>query len=126
MKTVFSAKAKENLETAEVLFRKNMYNASANRAYYAAFHAAVVALVEAGIPIDRISHEALQTKFVGELIWKRKVYPERFRSYLLDLSTIRDNADYKLILISKKVAERQLKKAIEFVGAILKEIENDQ
>lgn len=122
MKMIFSTKAQENIEAAEILFENQKYNASANRAYYAAFHAAIAALTNAGIPIDRISHESLQAKFNGELIRKRKVYPSRFKSYLLDLQSVRLAADYKSIFVSKKVAARQNKKAREYFEAIQKEI----
>ena len=72
VESVFSAKAKENLRAAEMLFTDRMYNASANRAYYATFHAAVAALSSAGIQLDRIKHETVQAKFNGELIRRKK------------------------------------------------------
>ncbi len=122
MKMIFSAKAQENIEAAEILFENQKYNASASRAYYAAFHAAIAALKNAGFSIDKISHESLQAKFNGELIRKRKVYPSRFKSYLLDLQSVRLAADYKSIFVSKKVAGRQNKKAREYFEAIQQEI----
>lgn len=122
MKQTFTAKAKENIEAAELLFENQKYNASANRAYYAAFQSAIAALVNAGIQADRISHEALQAKFSSELIQRRKIYPNKFRSYLMDLQAVRNDADYELIFVSKKVAQRQLKKAKEYVEVIDKEI----
>lgn len=44
MKASFLARAQENLADAEAAFEAERYNASANRAYYAAFHAAIEAL----------------------------------------------------------------------------------
>ncbi|MCP4600745.1 MAG: HEPN domain-containing protein [Proteobacteria bacterium] len=126
MGSIFSAKAKENLRAAEMLFADRMYNASANRAYYAAFHAAVAALSSAGIQLGRIKQEAVQAKFNGELIRRKKVYPGRFKSYLLELQAVRDNADYKLILVSEKVARRQLNKAKEYVETLLQETDDVQ
>ena len=35
MKEVFSAKSRENLRAAAILFEQEMFNACANRAYYA-------------------------------------------------------------------------------------------
>ena len=67
-------------------------------------------------------YDALQAKFSGELIRKRKIFPNRFRTFLMDLQSKRLQADYNPQSLSKKVAERQLKKAIEFVNAIHKEI----
>lgn len=53
MKSEFLAKARENLQAAEVLFENHLYNVSANRAYYATFHAAIAALADVGITMDR-------------------------------------------------------------------------
>ena len=122
MKLIFATKVRENIEAAELLYDNQKYNACVNRAYYAAFQAAIAGLLNAGMTIDRISHEALQAKFNGELIRRRKIYPNKFRSYLLDLQSVRDDADYGLIFVSKKVAGRQFKKAKEFVAVIEKEI----
>ncbi|MCP4661272.1 MAG: HEPN domain-containing protein [bacterium] len=92
----FTAKASENLRAAELLFESQLYNACSNRAYYAALHAAVAALAKDGIHFDRVDHSAVQARFSGELIRRRKVYPGRFRSYLMRLQVVRDNADYKV------------------------------
>ena len=37
----FLDKSKENIEAAKILFNNKLYNASANRSYYAAFHTAI-------------------------------------------------------------------------------------
>lgn len=55
METVFISKAKENIKAAELLFDNQLYNASANRAYYAAFQAAITALAATGISVEKIS-----------------------------------------------------------------------
>lgn len=123
MKEVFSAKSRENLRAAAILFEQEMFNACANRAYYAAMHAATAALADAGISLYRVSHDAIQASFSGQLIRRRKIYPGRFRSYLLDLQSVRDDADYKLVFVSEKEARRQLQKAQEYVEAIHQEIE---
>ncbi len=54
MKSEFFTKAKENIKTAEILFEHQLYNASANRAYYAAFQAAIAALTAMDIVADGI------------------------------------------------------------------------
>ena len=46
MRDEFLTKAKENIRAAEVLFEHQLYNAAVNRAYYAAFHAAIAALAD--------------------------------------------------------------------------------
>jgi len=126
MKNEFILKAKENLKAAELLFENGLYNASANRSYYAALHAAVAALAAIGIKSEPISHKTTQANFSAELIQRRKVYPSRLKSYLTDLQEIRNDADYRLMQTSGKVALRQLKKADEFLTQILKEVEHVQ
>lgn len=124
MKTELLAKAKENLAVAKWSYENDHYNASANRAYYAAFQAAIAALANVGIIKNhRVSHGALQSLFVTELTRQRKIYPSRLKSYLPDLQRVRDDADYKLQSVSKKKASLQLKQAKEFVEQITQEIE---
>lgn len=75
MKNEFLTKAKQNIKAAEVLLENELYDALANRAYYAALHAAVAALANIGIKTDdRISHETTQANFSAELIQRRKPY----------------------------------------------------
>ena len=124
MEHEFWEKAKENFRAAEVLFEQQLYNASANRSYYAALHAAITALAEIGIDVERISHEAAQANFATELIHKRKKYANHLKSYLIALHAVRNDADYGVASISQKVADRQLKKAQEFVEQVRKVIES--
>jgi len=124
MKQEFLAKAKENLAVAEWSYENGHYNASANRAYYAAFQAAIAALAHTGIiTTSRISHSATQSLFATELIRRRKVYPSHLKSYLMDLQRIRDDADYECRSVSKKKASTHFKQAKKFVEILTKEIE---
>ncbi len=123
MNNEFLTKAKENMNAAELLFDNELYNASANRAYYAAFHAAIAALAAIGVETEAMSHPAVQSQFNAQLIHRRKMYPNRLKSYLRDLQDERNTADYKQDFVSKKVASRQLKKANEFVETVVREIE---
>ncbi|MCP4105737.1 MAG: HEPN domain-containing protein [Desulfobacteraceae bacterium] len=53
MKQEFFNKAKENLKIAQLSFDHECYNACANRAYFAAFQAAIVALADKGIKNEK-------------------------------------------------------------------------
>lgn len=117
----FLIKARRNLQAAQLLFDHQMYDESANRAYYAAFQAALAALAAIGIQTERMSHEAVQANFNAELIHRRKIYPGHFKSYLPDLQAVRIEADYTLKSISKKVTSHQIKKAKEFVEKVEQE-----
>jgi uncharacterized protein (UPF0332 family) len=118
----FIVKAKENLKAAELLLENGLHNASANRSYYAALHAAVAALSAIGIRSEPISHKAVQANFSAELIQRRKVYPSRLKSYLTELQDARNDADYRTKSVSKNLASKQLTKAKEFVNQIAKEV----
>jgi len=124
MKSEFLGKAKENLKAATLLLEHELYNASANRAYYAAFQAAIAVLANAGfLTTHRISHGTAQGQFAAELIQRRKLYPSHLKSYLADLQELRDDADYKLLSVSKKKALVPLKQAKELVEIVIQEIE---
>jgi len=121
----FLDKAKENLKAAHLLFDNALYNATANRAYYAAFQAAIAALVAEGHTLHT-SHETVQSTFNGELIRRRKVYPSDLSSYLSDLQIVRNQADYSTKQISQKVAARMLAKAENFVTTVARRLVNDE
>jgi uncharacterized protein (UPF0332 family) len=123
MQFVFLDKAQANLAVTQYCFANGFYEASANRAYCAAFQAAVAALHAQGIRSDKNEHKWVQAHFNGELIWRRKVYPNKLRAYLSDMLTVRNEADYSETRLSKGAAHRQFVRAREFVEAILQELQ---
>ena len=120
MKEEFLEKAKENLHSAEICFENGLYNACANRAYYAAFQSAVSALADRGITREKIEHKWVQAEFNGRLIGKQKVYPGGMKSYLMKMQTVRDQADYSHQNVNKKTARRQIVRAGEIVASVEK------
>ncbi len=116
----YLTKSVENLTVAQWAYDNGHYNASANRAYYAVFQAALAALANVSVITaeERVSHERAQALFARELITRRKLYSSDFKSHLLTLQTVRELADYKPMLVSSNLASRQLKKAKEFVHAV--------
>ena len=117
MNDLFLPRAKENLLAAERLFDLDFFNASANRAYYAAFHAALSVLFRNGFT-PTTDHKVVQAMFSGELINRRKIVASRFKGYLQELQDARNDADYKNG-VSKQLARTQLKKSTEFVHYLL-------
>lgn len=115
----FLQKAEENLRITRLAFENGAYNASANRAYYASFHAAVAALAAEGLKKKGHPHDWVQAQFSGLLIRQRKLYPSAMKSYLVDMLEQREDADYSETMISKANARLQLKQATEFVTAVL-------
>ncbi len=125
---IFWAKARENLAAAECEFGQGRHNACANRAYYAMFHAAVAALLAFGVqpPGARLDHGWVQAAFNERLIKRRKVYPASLAPELLKVMAVRDTADYRDEMISRKVANRVLRRARNFVETISEKLEEGQ
>lgn len=121
---MFIQKAQNSLLAAELLLANGWFDEVANRAYYAAFHAARAALEKAGISTDGLSHERIQAEFARTLIHRQKFYPGYLKSYLLDLQGIRNDADYKSVSVSKTDATRALKKSQEFVRIIQQRLQS--
>ncbi len=122
MITEFFDKAKANLKAAQLCFDSGLYDASANRAYYAAFQAAAAALAARGITKEKLGHDWIQADFSGRLIKRQKIYPGKLKSYLADMQAVRDQADYKIANVSKKEALQQLRKSKEMITFIEKEL----
>lgn len=122
MKEIYLGKAKRNIRAAQLLFDNELYDESANRAYYAAFQAAFAMLMSLDLQTKKISHEAVQSIFNREFIHRRKIFPGKFKSFLLDLLFVRNNADYKPMFISRRKALRQINKAREFLEFVEQEL----
>jgi len=118
----FFEKAEENLHAAKLLFDSGYYNACANRAYYAGLHAALAALESKGFKRDRIDHGLVQADFAQKLVRRQKFYPGKFRSYLSDMQSVRDQADYSVRKISKKLACIQIAQSEQLVEIIRKDL----
>jgi len=72
LKREFLNKAQENFKAAQISFDNECYNACANRAYFAAFQAAVAALVDKGIKSEKNEHAWVQSEFNFQLIKRKK------------------------------------------------------
>ena len=117
---VFLEKARESLASAEDDLAKGRFNACARNGYYAAFQAAISALITEGIrPARRWEHSFVQAEFQGRLIYRRRVYPAGFRRMLTDGFETRSRADYSPMAIPGREAAKGLQNArdiVELVG----------
>ena len=66
---------RESLAAARLCYAQGFYNAAVNRAYYAMFQAAQVALETAGFLDPKWSHAGLHATFANELTRRRKRLP---------------------------------------------------
>jgi uncharacterized protein (UPF0332 family) len=116
----YLAKARESLASARANVKARRYNSAANCGYYAAFQAAVAALIHAGIrPVnDDWGHRFVMSEFSGRLVIRRRKLPRRYRRTLNDLFDRRVRADYRLDNISRRGAEDSTKRAAEFIGRV--------
>ena len=116
----FLDKALESLAGAESEFANERYNNTANRAYYAVFHAAIAALKRAGIrpARDEWSHEFVPSQCDGVLINRRHLYPTELRGVLSRNAGVRLSADYDEDPVTQTEASRALRRSRTFVRAI--------
>lgn len=114
-------KARESLASAQADLRGKRYNSAANRAYYAAFQAAVATLIFYDIrPAENWEHQFVASQFSGKLIRRRKLLKSELAGVLVTLFDVRIDADYRPDPVSAKRAERAVGTARRF----LKEIES--
>ncbi len=123
MTVEFFKKAQNNLRAAQICFDNGLYDASVNRAYYAALQAAVAALASRGLKRAKADHKKIQADFSENLIRKQKIYPARVRSYLMDMQAVRNEADYTGLVISQRLSHKQIDKAAQLIALIRKELE---
>jgi uncharacterized protein (UPF0332 family) len=120
----YLSKARPNLAVSDLARDAGHYDAAANRAYYAAFQAAVAALWVEGIraPADSLgtlSHGMVQSEWAGRLIYRRKLYPPELRASLVQLYKVRVKADYEVTSVSRREARRACEESRRLVDAVL-------
>lgn len=109
------SKADEIWRAAKYCYDARLLDSCVNRAYYATFWAAIAALEEAGIPVEkRWSYGELLRLFRKELV-ESGVYPAEYTGYLAEARRQCLLADYQLIQIEQKSARRTLEQAREFI-----------
>jgi uncharacterized protein (UPF0332 family) len=118
----FLAKTEENLTSATVDFADGRYNACANRAYYAAFQAAIAAPMRSGIWPQGATgvwgHGFVQAQFAGQLVNRRKLFPPELRDTLPRLEALREKADYEASVVNRREASRALELARALMRAV--------
>ena len=110
-------KAHESLASAGADSGAGRYNSAANRAYYAAFQAAVALLITEGIQprTENWEHRFVIAQFSSTLIRRRKRLPARFKRTLNDLLEVRLTADYRVADVSARQGRAVVQRARELV-----------
>lgn len=118
--TVLSAhrfgRAKEELETAELLLRNANYRSSVNRSYYAIFHG--IRAVNALDGFDSSKHSGVISHFNQEYV-KTGVFEKEASKIIRNASTLREQADYEDFYESTmETASDVFEQASRFISAV--------
>jgi uncharacterized protein (UPF0332 family) len=118
----YPAKAHENLAGEQSELAQGRYNSCARSAYFACFHAAIAALLQAGLvspePPSGWGHAWVQARFVEQPMQRRKYYAASLRRLLADLLGLRHRADYRRASVSQRDAQHAVRHARAFVQAV--------
>lgn len=109
-------RAKEDLDTAQILLEKKKYKQSINRSYYAVFHTmrAVTALEQ----FDTSKHSGVIAYFNRTYV-KEGIFDRELSKLIEQTYRLREKSDYlDFYTASKKEAEAQLEKAEKFLNAV--------
>ena len=110
------AKAEECYRAAESLLEEGLFPDSANRSYYAIFHA-----VRALLALDSVDfkkHSGVISYFQQQYV-KTGIFDREFSDIVKDAFAVRQNCDYEdFFLVSKADVVEQLKNARRFIDVI--------
>jgi len=113
-------KAGECVMAASSLLTDGLYTHSANRSYYAIFHAIRAVLALDGVDFKK--HSAVISYFQQHYI-KTGVFERKYSDYAKEAFSIRTDGDYEdFYIVSKEDADEQLKHARLFLAAVEKHV----
>ena len=106
---------------ASSLLTDGLYAHSANRSYYAIFHAIRAILALDGVDFKK--HSAVISYFQQHYI-KTEIFERKYSDYAKEAFSIRTDSDYEdFYVVSKEDAEEQLKHARRLLSAAEKHID---
>ena len=109
-------RAKEELQTAEILFQTARFRSSINRSYYAIFHA--IRAVNALDGFDSSKHSGVISHFNQEYV-KTGVFEKEASKIIRNASTLREQADYEdFYKATQEEAADVFEQASKFVSAV--------
>ena len=113
--------AKEEFESAKLLFDKNYYKSANNRAYYAIFHSIRAILALEAIDFKR--HKDVQAYFNKNYV-NKEIFPRTLGRKIAIASSIREDSDYddEFVVNENKTLE-QIQTAEELIELVQKYID---
>jgi uncharacterized protein (UPF0332 family) len=122
---IYLAKAEQCLAGAAQAVAHGQYNNAANRAYYAAFQAAIAALRTAGVEPSTPrywGHDFVLREYCARLARPAGGYPPASAPVFKALQDERLKADYEVELLTRESGEHALALAREFVAAVRQQL----
>ncbi|MFQ5823872.1 MAG: HEPN domain-containing protein [bacterium] len=120
---VYLTKAENSLKAAQLCYENGLFDDAVSRAYYSILRASIALLVNLGfVPETKRIHHWVQAVFPRECVRRRKIVPKELVAYFTELHNERDIADYQTKFLSKKSAEKSIKKSHIFISVIQKEV----
>lgn len=108
--------ANDCLKEAKILLNADEYRGTANRAYYAAFHAMRAVLILDNF--DSKKHSGIIAKF-RELYLKTELFDKEMSNEISSLFRVRSASDYDdFYIVSKQEAVEQLQNAEHIVNTV--------
>ena len=103
------SQAKEDLDTARILYREKQFKASINRSYYSIFHA--LRSVTALDHFDSSKHSGI-IAYINKNYVRTEIFDKSFSKILDTAFRMREKADYQdFFIASREMAEEQISKA---------------
>ena len=110
-------KAKDELDTSELLLKNKKFSKSLNCSYYAIFHATRALLLTDNI--QRSKHSGLISEFIKQYVATGKM-DKKYSKIIKNAEKIRINSDYKFFyIVSREETQEQLDNACQFVTEII-------
>lgn len=108
---LYLEKARASLAGAQSELEQRRFDTVANRAYYACFQAAVAALIRDSVRPSGATWDLafVQSRFVGDLINRRKRYSPDLRDTLSSTMQQRHKADYQYDHVTADQAVRAVR-----------------
>jgi uncharacterized protein (UPF0332 family) len=125
---VYLVKAEQCLAGAQLAVDHGQYNNAANRAYYAAFQAAIAVLAAAGVipPTPRYwSHDFVLREYGRRAMPRGAAFLPGSASALKALQDERLKADYETELLGRVSGERALVLARQFLDAVRRRLSEE-
>ena len=116
---LYLTKSDETLEDARFCCSQGRWNATANRLYYALFHAITALFVSDGIPVA--SHNGMKVRFGKEYVLTGLATDEEGK-LLSQMETMRERADYDATFMATKAIIDERFESVERMIQHIKEL----